>query len=62
MSLEDWLIAADIYAESVRTARPIADGDLFQAAFCIRHGYTLVTHNTKHFQHISGLQIADWAE
>jgi hypothetical protein len=28
----------------------------------VGRGYTLVTHNTKHFQHISGLQIADWAE
>jgi tRNA(fMet)-specific endonuclease VapC len=62
MSLEDWLLAADIYAESVRTARSIADDDLFQAAFCIKHGYILVTHNTKHFQHIPNLQIADWVE
>jgi tRNA(fMet)-specific endonuclease VapC len=59
LSLQDWFIAADIYAECVKNAHPIADDDLFQAAFCIRHGYTLVTHNTKHFQYISNLQIVD---
>jgi tRNA(fMet)-specific endonuclease VapC len=60
LSLKDWFIASDIYVESIKSAHPIADDDLFQAAFCIRYGYTLVTHNTRHFEHISGLQFVDW--
>jgi tRNA(fMet)-specific endonuclease VapC len=60
LSSKDWFIASDIYAECIKSGHPIADDDLFQAAFCIRHGYTLVTHNTKHFEYISGLQFVDW--
>ncbi|GMO43725.1 MAG: hypothetical protein Pg6C_05520 [Treponemataceae bacterium] len=38
----------------------IEDADIFTAAFCIYNGFTLVTNNTKHFQHISGLNYCDW--
>jgi predicted nucleic acid-binding protein len=57
---DDWLKAAEIYAACKQNGRPIADDDLFQAAFCIRHNYTLVTHNTKHFENIPGLFFEDW--
>jgi predicted nucleic acid-binding protein len=30
------------------------------AAFCKARGFTLVTHNTKHFEHVSGLRYCDW--
>jgi len=36
--------------------------DLFIAATAIDNGYTLVSHNTRHFSRIPGLQLEDWLE
>ena len=55
---DDWIKAAKLYAENL--AHPMSESDLLQAAFCIRNKYTLVTHNTKHFQHLSNLLLDDW--
>jgi len=55
---DDWVKAAELYAENL--SRPMSESDLLQAAFCMRSGYTLVTHNTKHFQHLRNLQVEDW--
>ena len=54
--------AADIYATLRKTGRSAEDGDILIAAYCVVHGYTLVTHNTRHFEGIAGLEIEDWAE
>jgi tRNA(fMet)-specific endonuclease VapC len=34
--------------------------DLYIAATALEHGLILVTHNTKDFANISGLQVVDW--
>jgi tRNA(fMet)-specific endonuclease VapC len=39
----------------------IEDADILTAAFCLNHGFTLVTNNTGHFQAIPGLRFCDWA-
>ncbi|GAB6392744.1 MAG: type II toxin-antitoxin system VapC family toxin [Treponematales bacterium] len=62
MSHDDWLQSAELYAFCVKTGHPMAENDLFQAAFCLRHGYTLVTNNTTHFKHILNLQHENWME
>ena len=62
MSGQSWDEAAQLYAMLRKERRLIEDADIFIAAFCITGGYTLVTHNTKHFEDIDGLQIVDWAE
>ena len=36
----------------------IKEGDI--AATAIAHGLVLVTHNTKEFERVSGLQFEDW--
>jgi predicted nucleic acid-binding protein len=36
--------------------------DLLQAAFCLHHDYTLVTHNTDHVSHLSKLALTDWVK
>lgn len=54
----DWIEAARLYAENLD--HPMSESDLLQAAFCIRNGYTLVTHNTKHFAHLKKLSFEDW--
>ena len=40
----------------------LADMDLFIAATAITNGYTLITHNVKHFSRIPGLKLEDWTE
>ena len=41
---------------------PIGPHDLQIASIALRHGLTLVTHNTKEFVRISNLKIEDWQE
>ena len=53
--------AADIYADRKQRGVPIDDADLLIAAQCIINGYTLVTHNIRHFEYIDGLLVEDWA-
>jgi tRNA(fMet)-specific endonuclease VapC len=53
-------LAADIYSELRDKKQTIEDADILTAAFCISHDFTLVTHNGKHFENISGLQYCDW--
>ena len=57
---DDWIEAAKLYAENLNT--PMSESDLLQAAFCIRNEYTLVTHNTRHFQHLKNLSLEDWVK
>jgi len=44
-----------------RANRNTEDADIFIAAFCIHNNYTLVTDNTRHFQGIPELRLANWA-
>jgi tRNA(fMet)-specific endonuclease VapC len=55
---DDWIEAAKLYAEN--RSHPMSESDLLQAAFCIHNGYTLVTHNVKHFEHLQNLLFEDW--
>ena len=50
---------AKIYAD-VKARNP-KDADILIAAFCVINNYTLVTNNTKDFEDIEGLSIADWS-
>jgi tRNA(fMet)-specific endonuclease VapC len=38
----------------------IGDMDTASAAIALTDGFTLVTHNTRHFSRIPGLQLDDW--
>jgi predicted nucleic acid-binding protein len=53
--------AIAIYVEQRKAGRTMEDADIFIAAFCKKHGFTLVTHNIKHFESIAGLKVLDWA-
>ena len=55
-------IAGQLQAELRRHGIVIADADLQIASIALRHNLTLVTHNVKHFEHIQGLRIENWAE
>jgi len=55
-----WDCAAQIWSKLRKSRLTIGDADLIIAAQCLVNGYVLVTHNTKHFAVISGLQLDDW--
>jgi tRNA(fMet)-specific endonuclease VapC len=39
---------------------PIGPNDLMIASIAVANGLTLVTHNTKEFSRVPGLQLEDW--
>ncbi|MDR2043566.1 MAG: DUF4411 family protein [Clostridium sp.] len=62
LTIADMKTAADIYAERKRQGTPIDDADLLIAAQALTNGYTLVTHNIKHFESVNDLTVEDWTE
>ena len=46
-----------LVAERQRSGRRIGPNDAWIAACAVRHGVTLITHNAKDFQGITGLQV-----
>ncbi|WP_242457160.1 hypothetical protein [Treponema zioleckii] len=48
-----WFLAQKI-------GRPSDDMDLLIAATAISNDLILVTHNTKHFEHIQNIKLQDW--
>ena len=62
ISDEVWQKAVQVYATLSQQGKPIGDGDVLVAAFCLVNSYTLVTDNTRHFENINGLDIINWKE
>jgi tRNA(fMet)-specific endonuclease VapC len=56
--------AADAYADIAATlkkqGKPIGELDTQIAAHALAEGLTLVTHNTRHFKNVPGLNLQDW--
>jgi tRNA(fMet)-specific endonuclease VapC len=56
--------AAEVYghirAHLAQEGALIGPNDLLIAAIALAHGTTLVTHNTREFCRVPGLQIEDW--
>ena len=52
--------AADIRTQLGEAGTPIGPHDVLIAATARRHGYTLVTHNTREFIRVPGLLLEDW--
>ena len=52
--------AADIRLELETAGTPIGPHDVLIAAIARRHQRTLVTHNTREFARVPGLQLEDW--
>jgi tRNA(fMet)-specific endonuclease VapC len=53
--------AAEIYPALRTKGWTIDEIDILIAAFCKVHDCTLVTNNTRHFENIPGLALADWS-
>ena len=55
-------LAADLWVMGRQNGHPSCDADLMIAATALRHDYTLVTGNIKHFDWIHDLRIENWRE
>ena len=44
-----------------RVGMPLDEFDLLIACTALTHGLTLVTNNTRHFDRVPGLRLANWA-
>lgn len=53
-------VYGEICAELLHIGRPTGEKDALIAAVARLHGASLVTHNTRHFEHISGVVLEDW--
>ncbi len=54
--------AARLYALFRRAGTPIGDADLLIAAIALANHCVLVTNNIKHFAHVPGLELENWAD
>ena len=54
--------AATLYHQLRSAGTLIDDSDLLIAATAIRHGATLVTRNTKHFERIPSFHLVNWQQ
>lgn len=54
------LIYGQIRAQLAILGTPIGSYDLQIAAIALANNLTLVTHNTREFSRVAGLQIEDW--
>ncbi|MDR3324735.1 MAG: PIN domain-containing protein [Spirochaetaceae bacterium] len=53
--------AVNIHVDLKSKGRICDDMDVLIAAFCKTYDLTLVTNNTRHFENIRGLVLADWS-
>lgn len=54
------LLAGELMAHLKRTGRPVGLEDMLIGAIAQRHGYTVVTHNLRHFQPLPHVKVEDW--
>ncbi|MCL2380736.1 MAG: PIN domain-containing protein [Treponema sp.] len=52
--------ASILFSDLQRKGVAIGDNDILIAAYCIHHGFTLVTNNEKHFRDIPNLKMVNW--
>lgn len=50
----------NLKADLRKRGKPTGETDAWIAAVALAHCATLITHNTKDFQHITDLRIEDW--
>ena len=62
ITLDEYIhIFAQERAKLWKAGKKIEDFDLLIGCAAKAKGLTIVTHNRRHFEHIEGLQIEDWA-
>lgn len=56
----DVRVTASIRAALRQAGTPIGPYDLLNAGMALSRGLTLVTHNTREYERVTGLSVADW--
>lgn len=54
-------VHAEIWAGLAAEGRLIGPHDLWLAAACLAHGFTLATANLREFGRVPGLEVEDWS-
>lgn len=62
LDLDSALASGELRAEAYRQGLPSSYADSLIAGAAKAHGLTLVTRNTRHFEHFSGLRVENWFE
>ena len=57
---EDARLAAVVRNQLAAAGMPIGPYDLLLAATALRRGLVFVTHNTREFERVPGLNLEDW--
>ena len=57
-----WEQTIQVYKDLYVKGFTVDEMDMFIAALCVQHGYTLVTNNTRDFKNISRLTLVDWTK
>jgi tRNA(fMet)-specific endonuclease VapC len=57
---QDALVAGDLRAALAAKGTPIGPYDVLIAGQALARDLTVVTHNTREFQRVSGLRVEDW--
>lgn len=55
-----YLLEAEERARLENAGKQIDDFDLLIGATAVVNNFTLITHNTRHFERISSIQLEDW--
>lgn len=62
LDLQAALNAGQVASQLKAAGTPIGFADYLQAGICLRHGLPLATRNSKHFNRVDGLELADLDE
>ena len=62
LTRDDAAAIAALSAELRRCGTPIGTMDTMIAGHALSRGFTLVTHNVRHFHGIDGLLVEDWGQ
>ena len=57
---QEALVAGEFLAHLRRTGRPVGLEDVLIGATARVRGYTVVTHNVRHFQSLPEVKVEDW--
>jgi len=60
IGLREALLAGDVLADLSLRGRRIGPEDLLIGATALAHGYSVVTHNVRHFTRIPNLHVENW--
>jgi len=62
MDTQSWEYAEQVYESLYHKRFTVGELDILIGAFCLAHGYTLVTNNISDFMNMDELKLVDWVQ